>query len=351
LPKRIAILTGFNPEKYKGGLERYILSMKTILCNYGYDVEILFPEKYTHPIDMFAFISGIKAYLKSFDLLIYHSPYGVFVSDIPIPKLCIVHNSFRKMGLITHNLIPKRNFYEWYFLYGFIEGINIVNADKVIVVSNYLENVIKELFNFSEKIVTIPNALDINLFKDLKKKKELRIKYDIPDNAYVGLFIGRNDATKGYDIFKKVYKKSKNFVYWIQVISSGGINQYRLLHIKTYKEIDVKEIVELYNLADFSFFPSRFEGFGYTFIESFACKTPAIITDTGIGKEMKGLFENIKLKCGENWVEKSFKIIKALKNDKILYKMLQEEGRRFVEDKFSMTKWEAKFLDVVKQFI
>jgi len=171
----------------------------------------------------------------------------------------------------------------------------------------------------------------------------------------VGLFVGRNDSTKGYDIFTKVFGETKKYVYWIQALSSGGVNQYEILPIKTFKEVNENTMIELYNLSDFTYLPSRFEGFGYSFVESLSCCTPAITTDIGIAREFSGLWNELKIRDPkgdlEYMIEVSIKAIKLLKEYPYIRYYLGNLGREEVLRKYSMEIWEKKILKLINKLI
>jgi len=341
---KIAILTGYDPYTYRGGIEQYSLKLKEVLSRKGIETEILFPTSLSSPYDLYKFFIEKKTYIeKNYDLILYNSPYGLFVNLLNIPKIAIIHGSFRKMALNTKGLIRQEDFLRWFHMDGLIEYLNINLADRVIAVSNYLKNIIIELYgqHLYTNITVVNNCIDTDIFKPIKSRQSLRRKYNLPLNAFIGLFVGRNDATKGYDIFREVFFHTKKKVLWIQAISSGGLNQYNLLPIKTFKEVDTQTMVDLYNLCDFVFLPSRFEGFGLAYIESLACATPAITSNVGIALDFKNLWEELKfdtLLPMDALIRRIKDIISFIKR-KHIATYIGKQGRILIKKKYSSKIW------------
>ncbi len=351
--KKVAILTGFNPFKYKGGAEKYTLQLKKVLEKNNIKVEIMFPSTFKSPKDLYIFCNKIKSYIENdFDLLIYNSPYGLFSNIFKISKIAIIHGSFRMMALNTKNFIKTYDFLRWFHMDGMIEFTNIQNADLVIAVSKYTKNNIKTLYPqiSNKRIEIIKNSIDTDFFKPIQDKILLRKKYKIPENVIVGLFVGRTDSTKGYDIFKEVYRQTRKNIYWIQALSSGGINQYEPLYIPTYKEVEPEVMVELYNISDFVYLPTRYEGFGFAFLESLACKTPALTSNVGIATEFKGIWKDFKLDIHlsrEQIIKSSLLLLELLIKYRNLRLHLGDLGHKIVKNKFNMNKWEEKIIKIV----
>jgi len=127
--------------------------------------------------------------------------------------------------------------------------------------------------------------------------------------------VGRSDTTKGYDIFKTVAEYTYKDVFWIQCLSTGGLKDVAISSIpKTFYEVSNDIMPEIYNLADFVFKPSRYEGFGYTVVEAFACKVPVISLYTGIFKIFSKIVPDLCIGYPKNElesiIERSLKTIK-----------------------------------------
>ncbi|WP_318490923.1 glycosyltransferase [Photobacterium leiognathi] len=129
------------------------------------------------------------------------------------------------------------------------------------------------------KVVTIPNFIDVNVFLN-RRKNEARYKFNIPKEDKVILFGSQNpkDFYKGFDLLldiiknigseftivsfgKKVFEKLDNNK--LNVIELGFIN-------------DDEQLSYIYSLADVFIAPSRCETFGKTIAEAMSCNIPAV---------------------------------------------------------------------------
>jgi len=354
MENKIALLTGFDPIKYKGGIEKYSLQFKDCLEQNNINVEIIFPPHLQSPKDLYKFCKKIKSYIENnFNLLIYNSPYGLFSNMFNIPKIGILHGSFRMMALNTKNVISYEDYFRWFHMDGMIEFVNINNSNVLIAVSNYVKNNIKKLYRQTNNIHVINNAIPTDFFKPVKETNKLRKKLNLPTQVTIGLFVGRNDSTKGYDIFQEVYKRTKDKIFWIQALSSGGLNQYHILPIPTYREVSAEVMQELYNASNFVYLPSRYEGFGLAFVESLSCGKPAITTNVGVATDFTGVWNDFKIDPTlpkEEFIQRSVELITMLTKHSNLAVHLGNVGRSIVKQRFSLKNWESKILNLILSY-
>ena len=129
------------------------------------------------------------------------------------------------------------------------------------------------------KIVVIDNGVDLNKFRPIKNKVNLRKKYGLPVNKRILLFPGRPSFGKGFDIAKKL---AKNMEDKIELVVLSGKKRKRHKNILYLEKIPNKDMPKLYNAADLTVFPSRYEGNSVSVLESAACGTPLVLSNTGL---------------------------------------------------------------------
>ena len=188
-------------------------------------------------------------------------------------------------------------------LYG-IEAIEInnrvyksalVEAKKIIVISQYTKKLINSQFNFLDNkyfmLISSVNEKVNNLFEDTSYLKK---KYGFGDLPIV-LTISRQSTTeeKGQHrvliSFKEVLKKFPNAKYVIAGPGSDNRVVEALDSLSNIKEsvvnlglVSDEQRTELYNLCDVFVLPSKNEGFGIVFIEALACGAQ-VIASNGYG--------------------------------------------------------------------
>lgn len=305
------VIPYFNPKR--GGDVNVCTSLSKELVKKGHRITIIttdfeFDEEYITAIKK----QGINVvYFKSkfnFGLLIY-SPEMKKWLDNNLQSYDIVHlHTFRSYqnillfnyckkydvpyiiqahGSLSHlskNKILKKFFdFRW--------GNKILNsAFKVIALTKYEKDQCKNMNVPEEKIVIIPNGINIKEYDNLPKKGEFRNKYSILEKEKIILYLGRINKIKGIDLlldsFAELSKDIKNVKLVIAGPDDGYLNKIKkkanLLgneKILIIGPIFNREKLEVYVDADVYVLPSVYETFPMTVLESLACGTPVIITE------------------------------------------------------------------------
>lgn len=160
------------------------------------------------------------------------------------------------------------------------------------------------------KIIVIPIAIDLNIFKQLEaEKKVYRKKLSIPQEAFViGSFQKDGDGwgdgfspkmIKGPDIFieliRTVYPKVPNLTALLTGPARGyvkkGLDEIGVPYIHHYLE-NYLDIVHYYQTLDLYLITSRAEGGPKALAECWACGVPLLSTKVGMCADL--------IKNGEN---------------------------------------------------
>jgi glycosyltransferase involved in cell wall biosynthesis len=243
------------------------------------------------------------------EFLIYDKIFGWPKIKTKAIKICYNHGSYTIAGL----KFKKKNFFIYLFykyVLSYFEKKSYENANKIIAVSESVKNEMIRYFKIPEKkIVVIDNGVDLNKFKPIKNKVNLRKKYGLPVNKRILFFPGRPSFGKGFDIAKNVIKRLGNS-YLLLVLGDkkGGET-----NIRDIGKVDNNHISEIYNLADICLFPSRYEGNSLSVLESASCATPLILSNEGF---MKDSLEMKEYLCStpENYTKKIKKILQNKRN-------------------------------------
>jgi phosphatidylinositol alpha-1,6-mannosyltransferase len=170
------------------------------------------------------------------------------------------------------------------------------NAQRIFAVSEYTKMLLTNTGIQSDKIIVIPNGIDIKKFSKKTEVKELKEKLGIKDEKVI-LTLARLHPRKGQDIVIKalpyVLKRVPKTKY---VIAGTGEDFERLaLLVEKYNlngnvifsgYIPDDQIIKFYDLCDVFVMPSRqegpwVEGFGISFLEASARGKPVIGGDHG----------------------------------------------------------------------
>lgn len=139
------------------------------------------------------------------------------------------------------------------------------------------------------KIVVTPWGVDTTLFHPAEQKQDFA-----PYFLAVSCSNGRKNTI---NVVKSYLELSKNnpihdlVLVWgnpsnevLSMIDSSSIRD----KVKILSHISDAELVELYQQASCTFFPSRYEGFGLPVLESMACGTPVVTCDNSSLPEVGG---------------------------------------------------------------
>lgn len=214
------------------------------------------------------------------------------------------------------------------------------SVSNVIAVSNVEVNQYLQMNVPLEKVVVIPNGIDIGSFSNLPKKGSFRAKYHI-NQKHMILYLGRLHERKGIDFlirsFAELLTEMDNVILVLAGPDDGHLNKAKSIveelslndKVKFTGFISSAEKLEAYMDADVLVYPSVLEIFGLVPFESITCGTPVIVTDDcGCGEFIK------KANCGYlvtygDIIDLKYKIRQILENPDIGSKFV-DNGNKYI---------------------
>lgn len=230
----------------------------------------------------------LKENIKNFDIVHLH--------DFRSYQNCIVHYYAKNFKipyvLQAHGSLPRiiekqklKKLYDWIF------GYKLLNeASKVIAVSKAEVEQYKQAGINGDKIVTVPNGIDIEGFKELQTYGNFREKYKIKEDHMI-LFLGRIHKRKGIDFLIKSFSDLRKDISGLVLVIIGSNDGYKVEVEKSIKTLNLGNIVKVigyvdekdkmsaYVDADVLVYPGIYEIFGLVPFEAILCGTPVIVTD------------------------------------------------------------------------
>ena len=240
------------------------------------------------------------------------------------------------------------------------------NTDKIIVINDKMKQIIKKMHHLNEdQLEVIFVGLDLEEFYIKKTKEELRKEFNIPENQFVLLSVGRHAPRKKFDLvikavseIKKI-KPSLNIKYIL--IGEGKKSLYlknltKQLNLENQIDFlgscDLEKRNKFYKLSDIFLMPvetksNNIEGFGIVFLEANYYKVPVIGTATG------GIVEAIVdgetgLLIKQNDLNDLVEKILYLYENENVRKKLGEKGYNRVINEFSWQKIVDDYICVFK---
>ena len=297
-------------------------------------------------IGLFLISPSMKKWLKynmtNFDVIHMHNFRSYqnvvayhYAKKHNIPYILQAHGSvlpfFQKHGL--------KKIFDIFFGYQILR-----DASKVIAVSKIEVEQYKKMGVAEDKIVLVPNGIDMSEYESLPEKGEFKKKYLLKDDEKIILYLGRIHKTKGIDIlidaFADLVKKLNNIKLVIagpddgflstlkKQIEDAKINENILITGPLYS----KKKLEAYVDADVFVNPCPDEIFGLVFLEANACGTP-VICSKGCG--IADVFDcktGFAVRNDKNQLRDA--IFKVLSDEK-LREIFGEGGRRLVREEYN----------------
>lgn len=376
-PKILHILRG----NERGGSSSVIFNLVKKLDDIGYHVTLLFLKK-TQLCEKAVSIGIIvkvidkndgidlklpwrlSAFLKEekFDLIHTHSIGSNFYGRIAkllvgkIPLVTTVHGDTLKnlKAAFKSNLVS--------YLIHYIDFRMAILSEKILVVSNLLGKKLIAKGLSRNKVIVIHNGIDLEAFEKKGTRgylKELKREFRIRKDEKIVGSVGRLIALKNYELFLKAAKDIVEFNKNVKFLIIGDGKQEKKLKKMAF---DLKlnnkiifagwrtDLTYLYHLMNLFVLSSKSEGLPITILEAMASRKPVVATDVGGISEAVQHGKSGLLVPSDDHIALS-SALKCLLNDPNRCQFMGEEGRRIVEQKFTIEKMAAETADVYSGLI
>lgn len=317
-----------------------------------------FPRKFCYSRGL---ARALSENVSKFDIVHIHSVfrYPTFIAA----RLCRLYKKpyiINPFGVLNASMIKLRGCLRKMIYIQAIERYNLEKATVIHVASEYERNNILSLgFNVSTKVV--PRGLDLEAYSPFQPEEFIE-KYPQLAEKKIILFLGRVNFQKGLDLLglalEKVIEKRKDVILIIAGSDEKGHADkakklFRRLgvvkHILfTGMLLEHSKISALHS-SDIFVLPSYGESFAIAALEAMACKLPVVITDrVGLYPDVKEYNAGIVTECNSNNIADA--ILRLLDNED-LRKTMGENGRRLVENRFTLDKVTDRMITVYKEII
>ena len=235
------------------------------------------------------------------------------------------------------------------------------SVDKFICVAQYLGQVLIEQHRIApEKVVTIPNGIDVTAFKCRRSRRDILRDLALPANKVLISLIGRLVWQKGINVFLEAacaLSKKRTDIHFL-IVGDGPLRgdleqqaqDYGLSQICSFAGFQ-KDIPAILKVTDIVALPSFVEGLPMIILEAMASKVPVVASAVGGIPEMIQEGKNgflVPPKDSESLAEKLLVLI----NDKDLRKTMGEAARKDVEESFTETEMihriQQMYLDLIE---
>ena len=236
------------------------------------------------------------------------------------------------------------------WIYDVIFGLKIVrNASKVIARNQSEVEQYKVMGVPEEKIITMSAGIDLFEYMILPPKGLFKMKFGIKEEEKILLYLGRLHKIKGVDILIKAFTNVIQSIDDVKLVvvgpDDGSLDELQTLvkNLGVGKKVLFTgplyglEKLEAYVDADVYVLPSRYEAFGMTVLEAYACGKPVIASNVGGLKDLVINGETGLLVEPGNEIMLTESLLSILK-DVPRAEQMGVKGKKFVENNFTIKK-------------
>ena len=287
------------------------------------------PKKYFYPITGFSYAYFISRYaVKNIkpkpDLIHAHWAYPDGYGMIGLAKKWNIPLVVSALGTLERITAYEGS----YTSKQIIETMNF--AESILSVSEDIKLHVVNLGIEEDKIIVVPNGVDIEKFKPLGKKNSRNL-LNLPENKNIILFVGSLGSIKGVEYLIKAAKDFVNTDTELYLVGrDDGLKKSLVKMAQELKIIDFIKFIGPVNhekipiwisASDILVLPSLSEGRPNVVLEALACEVPVVATDVGGIPELMIEGETGYLVPAKNPVQLSEKINKLLENENLRAKM------------------------------
>jgi len=377
------ILYVLNSSKY-GGMETHVLDLVREMKKRGHDVFVWCPKgemfgKYENDgalvteayirkdVDL-EFIKNLRKFVNENEIDIVHAHELKAVCN----SLLACRKSKVK-AIITHTHTPisewQINSLKKFFdvkIYSYL--VNKYSDAEIALTESKKKVKIKEGIS-EEKLVVIPNGLDMSGFeisdeKRAEYKKEIKSRFNIPEDAFIFGNMGRITREKGHEILVKAFAYFLNFEisnekkgnwkgkenFYLLIAGGGALeDEIRFLAKKLGVEKNVvitgrfedSEKIKYLSAFDIFVFPTLAEGFGIVLTESLSMEIPTICSDLEVLKEVGDGFVSF-FKTGDE-KELADKMLNEYNKSRGNGRFFVSGAKEYVRENYSMEKFAESY--------
>jgi glycosyltransferase involved in cell wall biosynthesis len=271
---------------------------------------------------------------RDYDLLISNGIAGWYLSILrpEIPAINVSHFTYK--GLAEHVLLGTPGYYPSKYFISTFEKISMHGKINV-TVSEKTKRELKKYYNCDAFV--IPNGVSLQIFRPFDKiesREALNIDWDGP----IGIFVGRAEYAKGFDIIESISKLMPSIR--ILCVTQSSVKDKNLIVIES---VPNRMMPLCYSAADFFIFPSRYESASYSALEAMACDLPIVASRTGI-------FEDIR----EEYVGKIISSYKPKEYCNAIQEILKSgnyQPRKYVAQHFSVERFSEGYKNLARELV
>jgi glycosyltransferase involved in cell wall biosynthesis len=295
LADEIFILTP-GPIEHLGGVERFLQYVASGFRERGYGVRVFHsentgPERWRHPDPNnkleWLLAGGMHGYYIGKEakralhpgvrLVLSNSTAGWYPLGKDVKHAQFFHGTYRGQAEAIRPFIKYRGYLKlkWCdaMLLERFSGRNSI----ALCCSEPIRAEIRRYFGYDAQVMWVP--IDLNHFRRLDTR-DCRRQLGI-ESERVGLYVGSSHPMKGFAAVEHIARKFPELTMLVAVRGPLPEGVQKLPNVRIFQNATYDALPLLYNAADFSMCPSRYDPFPYVVSEALASGTPVIASPHG----------------------------------------------------------------------
>src|SRR5437016_246922 len=279
-----------------GGMERSLQYVVSGFKERGYTVRVFHaqntgPVRWRHPSPNNKLEWLIAAGLHGFyigraaknalhpgvRLVLSNSTVGWYPLGKGVKRAQFFHGTYRGQGEAIRPFIKYGGYlkFKWWdgMLFERLSGKNKI----ALCPSEPVRDEIRRYFGYDAHVVWYP--IDFTHFRHLDMKS-CREKLGLGGGP-VGLFVGSSSPAKGFPVVECLARENPQMKMLVAVRGSLPEGIRALPNVQSFLDAPYDLLPILYNAADFSLSPSRYDAFSFVVSEALSCGTPVIASPHG----------------------------------------------------------------------
>lgn len=317
---RIFMLSWEYPPRIIGGLARHVEGLSRSLSNMGHEVHVVtldFPGAPSEERDGSVFVHRVPVEVATptfhtWVLLFNHffeKRVGQLANEYGRPDMVHIHDWLTASAGIAakhllrvplvmtfHSTESSRSSSSPSAESAMVKGVEwwgSYEAAKVIAVSRWMKSEVVSQFKLPpEKVVEIPNAVDMSKFTKLVDVGATRIKWKVKPGERLITAVGRLTSQKGFDDLIRAYPEIRKSVPESRLLLMGdGYMRSELESLAEAEQVRTEttfagfvsdsDLIDAIKSSDVVAVPSRFEPFGIIALEAMAGGSPVVVSRVG----------------------------------------------------------------------
>lgn len=295
----VFILTTEPPER-PGGVERFVGYVVSGLRERGYNVRVFHrencvPPKWQHPNPtnkLQWFLAGLlqgyfigraakRALHPGVRLVLSNSTVGWYPLSNKVKQVHFYHGTYRGQAEAIRPFITYKGYLKLKWWDAMVLERMSGRRKLCLCNSDQTREEVKRFFGYDGFTVWLP--VDINYFRPTDKFTSRRA-LSLPEREPVGLFVGSVHPQKGFPVVRALIEVFPQVQWLLALRGEVPKDLMEKASVRVFQNASYEQLPLLYNAADFSLCPSRYEPFGYVVAEALACGTPVVATPGGASR-------------------------------------------------------------------